>query len=128
MVWFTGLSGTGKSTIANLVERELHAAACTRTCSTATTSGTDFTATSASPRPIVSRTSAGSARWPELFVDAGLIVLCAFISPFRAERQMVRALVVPDDEFLEIFVDTPLDECMRRDPKGLYAKAQGGAI
>jgi bifunctional enzyme CysN/CysC len=58
-----------------------------------------------------------------LFVDAGLIVLCAFISPFQAERQMVRELVA-DDEFIEVFVDTPLEECMRRDPKGLYAKGE----
>jgi adenylyl-sulfate kinase len=63
----------------------------------------------------------------KLFVDAGLIVLCAFISPFRAERQMVRELT-GDGEFVEIFVDTPLDECIRRDPKGLYKKAQVGTI
>ena len=60
----------------------------------------------------------------KLMVDAGLIVLCSFISPFRAERQMVRELV-GDGEFIEVFVDTPLEECMRRDPKGLYAKARG---
>jgi bifunctional enzyme CysN/CysC len=63
----------------------------------------------------------------KLFIDAGLIVLCAFISPFRAERQMVRELV-GEGEFVEIFVDTPLEECERRDPKGLYAKARGGTI
>ncbi len=62
-----------------------------------------------------------------LFVDAGAIVLCSFISPFRAERCMVRDLVGAD-EFIEIFVDTPLEECMRRDPKGLYARAQAGQI
>jgi len=63
----------------------------------------------------------------KLFVDAGTVVLCSFISPFRAERQMVRELVGPD-EFMEIFVDTPLEECMRRDPKGLYARAKEGKI
>ncbi len=63
----------------------------------------------------------------KLFTDAGLIVLCAFISPFRADRQMVRELA-GEGEFIEIFVDTPLDECVRRDPKGLYAKARSGAI
>jgi bifunctional enzyme CysN/CysC len=63
----------------------------------------------------------------KLFVDAGLIVLCSFISPFRAERRMVRELVEAN-EFLEIFVDTPLEECIRRDPKGLYARAQAGKI
>jgi bifunctional enzyme CysN/CysC len=59
--------------------------------------------------------------------DAGLIVICAFISPFRADRQMARE-AASSYPFLEVFVDTPLDECIRRDPKGLYAKAQAGAI
>ncbi len=63
----------------------------------------------------------------KLMLDAGLVVLCAFISPFRAERQMVRELV-QQDEFIEIFVDASLAECMRRDPKGLYAKANSGRI
>lgn len=63
----------------------------------------------------------------KLFVEAGVIVLCSFISPFRAERQMVRELVEPG-EFVEVFVDTPIEECMKRDPKGLYAKAKAGAI
>ena len=61
----------------------------------------------------------------KLFVDAGMIVLCSFISPFRAERRMVRELV-GEGEFIEVFVDTPLEECMRRDPKGLYARALEG--
>jgi bifunctional enzyme CysN/CysC len=63
----------------------------------------------------------------KLLVDAGLIVLCSFISPYRAEREMVRRLV-SDGEFVEVFVDTPIDECARRDPKGLYAKAKAGTI
>jgi len=63
----------------------------------------------------------------KLMTEAGLIVICSFISPFRAERRMVRELAGPG-AFLEIFVDTPLDECMRRDPKGLYAKAKAGGI
>ena len=63
----------------------------------------------------------------KLMTEAGLIVICSFISPFRAERQMVRELTEPIS-FLEIFVDTPLDECMRRDPKGLYAKAWAGRL
>ncbi|HEY1298986.1 MAG TPA: adenylyl-sulfate kinase, partial [Stellaceae bacterium] len=62
-----------------------------------------------------------------LMSEAGLIVLCSFISPFRAERRMVRELTAPT-LFLEIFVDTPLEECIRRDPKGLYAKAKAGRI
>jgi bifunctional enzyme CysN/CysC len=60
-------------------------------------------------------------------VDAGLIVLAAFISPFRAERQAARGLFSAGD-FVEVFVDTPLEECERRDPKGLYAKARSGAL
>jgi bifunctional enzyme CysN/CysC len=59
--------------------------------------------------------------------EAGLIVICSFISPFRAERRMVRELTAPTT-FLELFIDTPLDECIRRDPKGLYAKARAGRL
>ena len=59
--------------------------------------------------------------------DSGLIVLCCFISPYAADREMVQRLV-PDGEFIEVFVDTPIDECARRDPKGLYAKAKAGKI
>jgi bifunctional enzyme CysN/CysC len=63
----------------------------------------------------------------KLMADAGLIVICAFISPFRADRQMAREIASPHD-FVEVFIDTPLEECIRRDPKGLYAKAQAGEI
>ena len=63
----------------------------------------------------------------KLMGDAGLIVICAFISPFRADRQMARE-IAGSHEFIEVFVDTPIGECIRRDPKGLYAKAQAGAI
>jgi bifunctional enzyme CysN/CysC len=63
----------------------------------------------------------------KLMTEAGLIVICSFISPFRAERHMVRELTAPTS-FLEVFVDTPLEECIRRDPKGLYAKAKAGRL
>src|SRR4029077_3225658 len=63
----------------------------------------------------------------KLMADAGLIIITAFISPFRADRQMAREIVAPHG-FIELFVQTPLDECMRRDPKGLYARAKAGAI
>jgi bifunctional enzyme CysN/CysC len=63
----------------------------------------------------------------KLMTEAGLIVLCSFISPFRAERRMVRDLV-EDGEFIEVFVDTPIEECIARDPKGLYKRAQAGEI
>jgi bifunctional enzyme CysN/CysC len=63
----------------------------------------------------------------KLMTESGLIVMCSFISPYRAEREMVRNLV-GEGEFIEVFVDTPIEECMRRDPKGLYAKARSGQI
>jgi bifunctional enzyme CysN/CysC len=62
-----------------------------------------------------------------LMAEAGLVAICAFISPFRADRQMARDIAAPH-QFIEVFIDTPIEECMRRDPKGLYAKARAGAI
>ncbi|WFU22127.1 sulfate adenylyltransferase subunit CysN [Bradyrhizobium sp. CB1717] len=127
IIWFTGLSGAGKSTIANIVERRLHAGGH----HTMMLDGDnlrhglsrDLGFTEADRVENIRR--AGEAA--KLLVDAGLIVLCSFISPYRAERDMVRRLV-PNGEFIEIFVDTPIDECARRDPKGLYAKAKAGKI
>ncbi len=127
ILWFTGLSGSGKSTIANVVERELHG----RGAHTYLLDGDnvrhglnrDLGFTDADRVENIRRVGEVA----KLFVDAGAIVLCSFISPFRAERCMVRDLVGAD-EFIEIFVDTPLEECMRRDPKGLYARAQAGQI
>jgi bifunctional enzyme CysN/CysC len=127
IVWLTGLSGAGKSTIANIVERQLHAAGH----HTMLLDGDnlrhglnrDLGFTEADRVENVRRVGEVA----KLLVDAGLIVLCSFISPYRAEREMVRRLV-PDGEFVEVFVDTPIDECARRDPKGLYAKAKAGKI
>jgi bifunctional enzyme CysN/CysC len=127
ILWFTGLSGSGKSTIANMVERELHA----RGAHTYLLDGDnvrhglnrDLGFTEADRVENIRRVGEVA----RLFVDAGVIVLCSFISPFRAERRGVRGLV-EEGEFLEVFIDTPLDECIRRDPKGLYARAQAGAI
>jgi bifunctional enzyme CysN/CysC len=127
ILWFTGLSGSGKSTIANIVERELHA----RGTHTYMLDGDnvrhglnrDLGFTDVDRVENIRRVGEVA----KLFVDAGLVVLCSFISPFRAERQMVRELVGAD-EFVEIFIDTPLEECMRRDPKGLYARAKEGKI
>ena len=127
VLWFTGLSGSGKSTIANLVERELH----DRGVSTFLLDGDnvrhglnrDLGFSDAERVENIRRVGEVA----KLFVEAGTIVLCSFISPFRAERRMVRELF-GEDEFLEIFVDTPLDDCMARDPKGLYAKALAGQI
>jgi bifunctional enzyme CysN/CysC len=127
ILWFTGLSGSGKSTIANIVERELHA----QGVHTYMLDGDnvrhglnrDLGFTDADRVENIRRVGEVA----KLFVDAGTVVLCSFISPFRAERQMVRELV-GGDEFIEIFVDTPLEECKRRDPKGLYARALEGKI
>jgi len=127
ILWFTGLSGSGKSTIASILERELHA----RGAHTYMLDGDnvrhglnrDLGFTDADRVENIRRVGEVA----KLFVDAGMIVLCSFISPFRAERRMVRELV-DTDEFVEIFIDTPLEECMRRDPKGLYARAKEGKI
>ncbi len=127
ILWFTGLSGSGKSTIANIVARELHALG-THTYMLDGDNvrhglNRDLGFTDADRVENVRRVGEVA----KLFVDAGTVVLCSFISPFRAERQMVRELVGAD-EFVEVFVDTPIEECMRRDPKGLYARAKEGKI
>jgi bifunctional enzyme CysN/CysC len=127
ILWFTGLSGSGKSTIANLVEQQLHAGGA----HTYLLDGDnvrhglnrDLGFTDVDRVENVRRVGEVA----RLFTDAGMIVLCSFISPFRAERSMVRELV-PEGEFIEVFVDTPLEECVRRDPKGLYARARAGLI
>ncbi|MGA9868924.1 MAG: adenylyl-sulfate kinase [Acetobacteraceae bacterium] len=127
VLWFTGLSGAGKSTIANLVEKRLLA----QGLHTMTLDGDNVRhglnrdlGFSEADRVENIRRVAEVAR---LFIEAGLIVLVSFISPYRAERMLARE-AVEKDEFLEIFVDTPVAECRRRDPKGLYAKADAGMI
>jgi bifunctional enzyme CysN/CysC len=127
VLWLTGLSGAGKSTIANCVERKLAAAGR----HTYLLDGDNvrhglnkdlgFTA---QDRVENIRRVAEVSR---LMVDAGLIVLVSFISPFRSERRMARELFAPG-EFLEVFVDTPLAEAERRDVKGLYRKARRGEL
>ena len=127
VLWFTGLSGAGKSTIADLVEKQLLAYGR----HTMLLDGDnvrhglnrDLGFTDADRVENIRRVGEVA----KLMTEAGLIVLCSFISPFRAERRMVRELTAPT-AFLEIFVDTPLDECIRRDPKGLYANARAGRI
>ncbi len=127
VLWFTGLSGAGKSTISNLVERQLHAMGK----HTYLLDGDnvrlglnkDLGFTAADRVENIRRVAEVAA----LMVDAGLIVLTAFISPFRAERQMARALV-GEGEFIEIHVDTPLSVAEQRDPKGLYRKARRGEL
>jgi bifunctional enzyme CysN/CysC len=127
MLWFTGLSGSGKSTIANLVEKRLHAMGC----HTYLLDGDnvrhglnkDLGFTEADRVENIRRV----AEVGKLMVDAGLIVLAAFISPFRSERRLARELL-EEDEFFEIFVDVPLSIAEERDPKGLYRKARSGAL
>jgi bifunctional enzyme CysN/CysC len=127
VLWFTGLSGSGKSTVAKLVEQELHRAGRLTTILDGDNIrhglNKDLGFTDADRVENIRRIGEVA----KLFVEAGVIVLCSFISPFRAERQMVRELL-EQGEFIEVFVDTPIEECMRRDPKGLYAKAKAGAI
>jgi bifunctional enzyme CysN/CysC len=127
VLWFTGLSGAGKSTIANLVERKL-AEAGRHTYSLDGDNvrhglNKDLGFTDVDRVENIRRIGEVA----KLFVDAGLIVTCSFISPFRSERQMVREQVEAG-EFVEIFVDAPLEVCIERDPKGLYKKAQAGEI
>jgi len=127
VLWFTGLSGAGKSTIADRLEQRLHALG-RRTYLLDGDNirhglNRDLGFTDEDRVENIRRV----AEVARLMVDAGLIVLVSFISPFRSERAMARDLV-EDDEFVEIYVDTPLEECERRDPKGLYAKARSGAL
>jgi len=125
--WFTGLSGSGKSTIANLFEKKLFATGR----HTYILDGDnvrhglnrDLGFTDADRVENIRRV----AEVAKLMADAGLIVIVSFISPFSAERRMARELMA-DGEFVEVFVDTPFEECAKRDPKGLYARALNGEI
>lgn len=127
VLWFTGLSGAGKSTIANLVEKKL----VRMNRHTFLLDGDnvrhglnrDLGFTDADRIENIRRVGEVA----RLMTDAGLIVITAFISPFRAERDLVRKMMVPG-EFLEVYIDTPLAEAEKRDVKGLYAKARGGQL
>jgi bifunctional enzyme CysN/CysC len=127
LVWFTGLSGSGKSSIANILEKKLQAMGR----HTITLDGDnirhglnrDLGFTKADRVENIRRVGETS----KLMVDAGLICISSFISPFESERQMVRSLM-DEGEFIEVFVDTPLEVCEQRDVKGLYAKARAGEL
>jgi adenylyl-sulfate kinase len=127
LLWFTGLSGAGKSTIANIVEKKLSVMGR----HTYLLDGDnirhglnrDLGFTDEDRIENIRRVGEVG----KLFVDAGIITLASFISPFRSDRMIVRELFQPD-EFLEVFVHAPLDVCEQRDPKGLYRKARRGQI
>ncbi len=127
VIWFTGLSGSGKSTVANALEKELHAQG-KRTYildgdNIRQGLNKDLGFTDADRVENIRRV----AEVAKLMMDAGLVVMTAFISPFRAEREMARELI-GQDNFIEVFVDTPLEVCEQRDPKGLYKKARSGQL
>lgn len=127
LVWFTGLSGSGKSTLASALERELFSSGC----STYILDGdnvrkrlnSDLDFSEDARKENIRRIGEVS----HLFLDAGIIVLTAFISPFKEDRAQAQALV-GQDNFIEVFVDCPIEECEKRDVKGLYAKARRGEI
>lgn len=127
VIWFTGLSGAGKSTIANALEIELH----NQGFRTYVLDGDNIRqglnkdlSFSDSGRVENIRRAAEVAK---LMMDAGIMVITAFISPFRAEREMARSLI-GNENFTEVFIDTPLAVCEARDPKGLYKKARQGVL
>jgi adenylylsulfate kinase len=127
ILWFTGLSGAGKSTLAHAVEERLHQ----RGCRTYVLDGDnvrhglcgDLGFNEADRRENIRRIG----EMAKLFVDAGVVVLTAFISPFQADRERVRGLVMPGD-FLEIYCRCPVEVCETRDVKGLYKKARDGEV
>ncbi len=127
ILWFTGLSGAGKSTIANIVDQKLFA----MSRHTMLLDGDnvrhglnrDLGFTEADRVENIRRVGEVA----KLMLEGGLIVICSFISPYKAERDMIRGLV-GEGEFIEVYVDTPIEECARRDPKGLYSKARSGKI
>jgi bifunctional enzyme CysN/CysC len=127
VLWFTGLPGAGKSTIANLVEAGLHA----RRVHTIMLDGDNVRHGLNRDLGFIEADRVENIRRigevAKLMTDAGLVALCSFISPFRAERRMVRELIGAD-EFIEVFVDTPIEQCIARDPKGLYRRALAGEI
>ena len=127
VVWFTGLSGSGKSTIANLLEQQLHSMGV----HTYSLDGDnlrrglnrDLSFTKAEREENLRRT----AEVAKLFVDAGIVVIAAFITPYKATREQIKSIIGADD-YIEVFVNTPLSVCEARDVKGLYAKARRGEI
>lgn len=127
LVWLTGLSGSGKSTLANALEQALFE----RSYHTYSLDGDNVRHGLCRDLGFSERDRAENIRRigevAALMVDAGLIVIASFISPFQRERQMVRQMLEPG-EFIEVYLSTPLEVCEKRDPKGLYQKARAGEI
>lgn len=127
VIWLTGLSGSGKSTIANLLEKRLYEAEH----ATYLLDGDNVRHGLCGDLGFDDKARVENIRRisevSKLFIDAGLIVLTAFISPFKADRNYCRSLL-QEGEFVEVFVDTPIEVCEKRDPKGLYQKARSGDI
>jgi bifunctional enzyme CysN/CysC len=127
VIWLTGLSASGKSTIANALESRLHGLRCHSILLDGDNIrhglNRDLGFTEADRVENIRRIGEVA----KLMTDAGLLVITAFISPFQSDRETARRLV-PPGEFIEVYVDTPIEECERRDPKGLYARARSGQI
>ena len=127
VLWLTGLSGSGKSTLANLLEKKLHE----KGKHTYLLDGNNVRHGLCGDLGFSDKDRVENIRRisevAKLFVDSGMVVLTAFISPFQADRDFCRNLLA-DGEFIEVYVDTPLEVCEQRDPKGLYKKARSGEI
>ena len=128
ILWFTGLSGSGKSTLAHAVEDELHQ----RNCRTTVLDGDNIRHGLCGDLGFSEEDRTENIRRigqvATLFVDSGVIVLTAFISPFRIDRRRVRMMVEKPEDFIEIYCDCPLEICEQRDVKGLYQRARKGEI
>jgi len=127
VLWFTGFSGSGKSTLAHAIEEQLHQ----QGCKTFVLDGDNIRHGLSSGLTFSEQDRKENLRRigevSKLFVEAGVIVLTAFISPFREDRERVRSLM-PHGDFLEVYVDCPIEVCEERDVKGLYRKARAGEV
>ena len=127
IIWFTGLSGSGKSTVAHAVEEKLHLAGCRTFVFDGDNVRHGLCANLSFSKDDRHENIRRIGEMAKLFIEAGVIAMTAFISPFRADREGVRALVSEND-FIEIYCDSPLEICEERDVKGLYKRARAGEI